>query len=82
MLIINELSDCDVDLFPGVLTINDRIDYDRAPYISLTTFTVLATDSGLPPRGNQTVVSVRIKNINDNSPIFDKVCMHVYENQQ
>ncbi|XP_041362430.1 cadherin-87A-like [Gigantopelta aegis] len=55
----------------GVLTIKNRIDYDIPPYISSTTFTVLATDSGFPQRSNQTTVFVTITNINDNSPIFD-----------
>ncbi|XP_046569688.1 cadherin-87A-like isoform X3 [Haliotis rubra] len=50
----------------GVLTVRNRIDYER---IEQTQFTVRAFDSGVPQRSGTAQVFVTIVNTNDNSPI-------------
>ena len=53
--------------FPGVVTILDKVDYERARMYQLT---VQATDGGKPPLSNQATVNVTVTDINDNPPIF------------
>ncbi|ESO87059.1 hypothetical protein LOTGIDRAFT_229249 [Lottia gigantea] len=51
----------------GVVSINNRIDYEK---IQFTQFTVEATDDGSPSLTGTATVYVTIRNINDNSPKF------------
>ncbi|XP_050390915.1 cadherin-87A [Patella vulgata] len=51
----------------GVISINGRLDYEQ---MNSTKFIVQAYDTGVPQLSGSTTVSVRIRNINDNSPRF------------
>jgi len=58
-------------LFPylaGVITVNQRIDYEETQIIVIT---VKATDSGAPSKSTTQQFLINVVNINDNSPIFE-----------
>lgn len=53
--------------FSGEVTVNGAIDYEETPFIN---FTVIATDSGVPPLSSQNEYLLKVVDQNDNSPSF------------
>nr|XP_034314660.1 cadherin-87A isoform X2 [Crassostrea gigas] len=53
----------------GVVSISSRVDFEE---VEFSQFTAQVWDSGTPRLGNTTTVYVTIRNINDNSPIFNQ----------
>ncbi|KAK7507306.1 hypothetical protein BaRGS_00001241 [Batillaria attramentaria] len=53
----------------GVLQVNGRLDYEKIQNVTLV---ARAFDSGSPQLSNTTTIFIRIININDNNPIFQK----------
>lgn len=52
------------------MSISSRVDFEE---VESSQFTAQVWDSGTPRLGNTTTVYVTIRNINDNSPIFNQV---------
>lgn len=50
-------------LILGEITVASTIDYEEIKWIN---FTIIATDSGVPPLSNSTFVSLRVQDQNDN----------------
>ncbi|PFX22302.1 Protocadherin Fat 4 [Stylophora pistillata] len=65
----NSLNWFQIDSFSGLITTVAPLDREVSKQISLT---VLAKDSGSPPLNSSTVVTVTIKDVNDNRPTFSK----------
>ena len=55
----------------GEITVaaDDVLDYENIPQKQFT-FTVTATDNGVPTRSSETTVTVNVKDENDNCPVF------------
>lgn len=51
----------------GVITIADKLDYERAKDYFLT---IQAIDGGVPPLSNIATVNITVTDCNDNAPIF------------
>ncbi|XP_071526000.1 cadherin-87A [Panulirus ornatus] len=56
-----------LDNATGVVTVKDRLDYERQPELS---FVVVAHDTGVPTLSATTTVIVQLENINDEEPVF------------
>lgn len=69
-----------VDKTTGVVKVNAVFDREKEPVI---TFRVLAIDGGSPSLTGTTTVTLTIKDINDNPPLFNKTVhgFKIYENQ-
>ena len=57
---------------PGVMIVNDRIDYDENG-LDRVELIVTCVDTGVPPRSATAQVFVTVNNINDNYPVFTQV---------
>lgn len=53
----------------GIVQIRTQIDYERTKNLN---FTIVAFDSGFPQLNTSATVYVKIRNINDNDPVFSK----------
>ena len=53
----------------GIVQIKKQIDYEE---ITQLNFTVVALDAGVPQLNSSAAVLVQVKNVNDNSPVFDR----------
>ena len=60
-----------------VTTSRNKIDYDDDRMINSSYIVVIATDSGEPTLTATATVTIHIRNINDNSPIFSEVCHNI-----
>lgn len=58
-----------IDNRTGLVTTKMRVDCETA---SVASFSVIATDSGSPPRSSSVMVIVNIENVNDNQPQFEQ----------
>ncbi|KAK2912906.1 protocadherin-16-like [Channa argus] len=58
-----------VDAVTGIITTLSQMDYEISPNPSIT---VVATDGGKPPLSSTAVVNVKLQDINDNEPVFEK----------
>lgn len=58
-----------VDMHSGVLSLAASLDYELAPSHLLN---VTAYDQGSPPRFSSQSIFVRVLDVNDNAPLFDK----------
>ena len=58
-----------IDDRTGLVTTKSRVDCETASEPRLT---VVATDSGQPPLSTNTTVIIRIRDVNDNQPVFDQ----------
>lgn len=56
-----------IDPNSGVISLDGELDFEATQEI---TFTVVATDSGLPPQTGSVEVIVAVEDSNDNSPVF------------
>ena len=58
----------------GVISTSAAIDYEVQPFYN---FTAIVTDLGTPPLSSSVVVTVEIVDLNDNSPVFDRLLYNV-----
>lgn len=58
-------------LFVGVISVKSRVDYESIQEVN---FKVVVYDTGVPQMSASALVSAKIININDNDPMFEKVC--------
>ena len=56
-----------IDRTTGQIMVGGKIDHEQLSWLN---FTVRATDSGVPPKSNYADVFIRVRDENDNSPIF------------
>lgn len=54
---------------PGVISIAEQLDYERAKDYFLT---IQAIDGGTPPLSNHATVNISVIDSNDNAPIFNQ----------
>lgn len=54
---------------PGVISIAEQLDYERAKDYFLT---IQAVDGGTPPLSNHATVNISVTDSNDNAPIFNQ----------
>ena len=54
---------------PGVISIAEQLDYERAKDYFLT---IKAVDGGTPPLSNHATVNISVTDSNDNAPIFNQ----------
>lgn len=54
---------------PGVISIAEQLDYERAKDYFLT---IQAVDGGTPPLSNHATVNISVIDSNDNAPIFNQ----------
>lgn len=66
----NEHKKFSIDTKTGVITIAERLDYERGKDYYLT---IQAMDRGVPPLSNHATVNISITDSNDNAPIFNQV---------
>ena len=55
-----------------------RIDYDPPSNIEKIELTAFCVDTGNPPLSASTKVTVTVKNINDNYPVFEQVMWQLF----
>ncbi len=60
--------DFKIDTFTGQIFINNRLDYERHSFYTLE---VIAGDGGNPGRTGTAIVQVSIRDLNDNSPVWE-----------
>lgn len=54
---------------PGVISIAEQLDYERAKDYFIT---IQAVDGGTPPLSNHATVNISVTDSNDNAPIFNQ----------
>jgi hypothetical protein len=54
---------------PGVISIAEQLDYERAKDYFLT---IQAVDGGTPPLSNHATVNISVTDSNDNAPVFNQ----------
>ncbi|KAK9728307.1 Cadherin domain [Popillia japonica] len=62
----------------GIVQIKKQIDYEK---IKALNFTVVAIDTGVPQLNSSATILVRVKNVNDNDPIFSQKMYNVSINE-
>lgn len=60
----------EINVLTGEIKLNEKVDYDR--FQQFFQFTVVAFDRGLPPKHASVSVSVKITDVNDNTPTFSR----------
>ncbi len=67
-----------IDTRSGLITTRTRLDCESAAIPKLT---VVAADTGVPPKSVTTTVTVTIQDVNDNQPVFDQSFYNVTVNE-
>ncbi|XP_064609251.1 protocadherin-11 X-linked-like [Liolophura sinensis] len=65
----NDSSFFKIDNVSGMLSLRQKLDYENTSEIS---FTVMASDAGIPPRHTNATVAVMIVDVNDERPKFNQ----------
>jgi hypothetical protein len=70
-ILFSNVSNSNMELLslPGVISIAEQLDYERAKDYFLT---IQAVDGGTPPLSNHATVNISVTDSNDNAPIFSQ----------